>query len=92
MLVDVHPSIDLSSLLREVKQSSSKWLNGNANFPSFDGWAKGYFAESVGRDGVESCRQYILKQQEHHSKSNFLDEIAYLNSVNGLEFIQDDWG
>ena len=91
ILMALNPAISLSDLMRDVKQSSSHWMKGNPDFPLFEAWAKGYFAESISRDGIESCTNYIINQQRHHSKSNFISEMAYLTSVNGLEYIEEDW-
>ena len=91
ILFVLNPAVALSSLMRDLKQSSSHWLKDNPAFPMFEAWAKGYFAESIGSEEVERCRQYIINQQKHHSKSNFLDEMRYLTASNNLEYIQDDW-
>ena len=90
MLVDIHPSISLSDLVKEVKQSSSLWLRDNPNFPKFDMWGEGYFAESIGNEGVESCKQYILNQEEHHGKISLVDELKNMAYRNGHEWYDKD--
>jgi hypothetical protein len=69
--------IDLSTLLKEVKQGSSKWIKGpDTGGPAFRGfhWQKGYGAFSIGQSQVDDVLGYIRKQQEHHQKVTFQDE------------------
>ena len=91
LLFNLNPSVALSDLIKDIKQFSSRWMKGNPHFPLFEAWSKGYFAEAVSHRGVEQCRQYIINQQEHHSKSNFLDEMKYLNQTNDMEYVEADW-
>ena len=84
ILLELHPTLSLSDLVKAIKQSSSLWIKQSGHFPLFDRWSEGYFAVSLGGEAVESCKRYIMNQQEHHSKSNFLDEVKYLNARYGL--------
>lgn len=75
--------IALMKLLEEVKSSSSKWIKTNGKeFLNFY-WQDGYGAFSVGATQVEIVKQYILNQEEHHSKKTFQDEYrAFLKKYN----------
>ena len=86
MLVDIHPSISVSELVKAVKQASSIWLKENHKFPMFECWGEGYFATSIGSDGIDACKNYIINQEEHHSKTNFLDELKSIARKYGLEW------
>ncbi|MDE6125349.1 MAG: transposase [Muribaculaceae bacterium] len=50
MLVELHPSVALATLLQNIKQSSSIWLKQNDNFPRFEGWGKEYFAFTYSKE------------------------------------------
>ena len=40
----VHPSVSVSSLVKDIKVSSSIWLKEQRIFPNFIGWQEGYGA------------------------------------------------
>ncbi|MGN0219825.1 MAG: hypothetical protein ACI4AX_06020, partial [Muribaculaceae bacterium] len=42
-------------------------------------------------DDIESCKQYIMGQEEHHRVHNLLDELEEMAGRNGLEWYTDDW-
>ena len=86
MLVDLHPSISLSSLMQSLKQSSSKWMKCNEHFAYFEGWGKEYFAFSVGRESMDDVIQYIRNQEDHHLGNDGFDaEIQELCVRYGIE-------
>lgn len=84
--VDLHPTISLSDLIKDIKVGSSIWMKGNEKFPDFEGWADGYgaFTHSVREKDV--IINYIKNQKEHHKKENFYDEYKRLLIENGIEF------
>lgn len=91
MLVDLHPTVAIAELVKDVKQSSSRWLKNNPAFPGFDCWGEGYYAVSVGVDGLEACRQYIMNQESHHGRLCLLDEMERMAHSYGLRWYRDDW-
>jgi hypothetical protein len=38
-------------------------------------WANEYYAVSVSESGLENVRAYIDKQEEHHKKTTFAEEV-----------------
>ncbi len=88
MLVDLHPSISLAELVQALKQGSSKWLKENPNFPMFEGWGKEYFAFSVSKSAAPVIINYIIGQEQHHSRSmcNFEEEIKAICMEYGVEW------
>lgn len=86
MLINLHPSVALSSLMQSVKQSSSKWLKDNANFPYFGGWGKEYYAATIARDGIERVIEYIKNQESHHYSTSFETEMEQMCIANGMPF------
>lgn len=91
MLVDIHPTVALADLVKDIKQWSSHWLKNNPNFPYFDCWGEGYYAVSIGVKDIESCRDYIINQENHHFCRNFMDEMEWMAITNGLTWYEDDW-
>lgn len=90
MLVDLHPSVALADLVKDIKQWSSRWLKGNPKFPKFDSWSEGYFAVSIGIDGVEACKSYIRNQEQHHLGFDLTSEIQQIAHDNGVAIHPDD--
>ena len=78
ILAVVPATIAISDLVREIKCNSSAWLKGVFPVPDF-AWQIGYAAFSVSKSSVESVRQYIADQEEHHRRLSFQEEyIAFL--------------
>ena len=90
LLVDLHPSVALADLVRDVKQWSSNWLKGNPKYPCFDSWGEGYYAVSIGVDDVDACKRYIIGQEEHHLHHDLVDEMERIAVASGLEWHPDD--
>ncbi len=40
--------------------SSNQWMKTNPNFQDFEKWGEGYYAVSIGIDGLEECKKYII--------------------------------
>lgn len=90
ILVDIHPSVSVAELVKEVKQWSSHWLKEDSRFPRFVGWGSGYYAVSLGVEGLESCRQYIIRQEEHHRGIDLQGEVRRIAEYNGLHWYVDE--
>jgi len=88
LLVDLHPSISLAELVQALKQGSSRWLRYNQNFPMFEGWGKEYFAFSVSKSVAPTIIDYIIGQEQHHSRPacNFEEEIKAICLEYGVEW------
>lgn len=91
ILIDLHPSVALSDLVKVIKQSTTQWLRESHKFPMFDKWNEGYYAVSLGVDGLESCKKYIEQQETHHLGQNTVTEMHEMAVRNGLEWYPDDW-
>mgnify|MGYP000985830904 CR=1 FL=1 len=71
--------IALMDWLEKVKSNSSKWMKTKgAEFENFY-WQNGYGAFSVNPTEIETVKNYILHQEEHHEKKTFQQEfLAFL--------------
>ncbi len=82
-------NMSLSTLVRELKATSSKWIKKidpeNKNFNQF-AWQSGYSAFSVSHSAVAKVYLYILKQEEHHQKKNYRDELLKFLKINEINF------
>jgi hypothetical protein len=48
-------------------------------------WQRGYGAFTVSASQVETVRNYIARQREHHQKQSFQDEFIAFLQANGVE-------
>ena len=75
-LIDMPTNISIENLLRLYKGSSSNWINKKVDYKF--GWSKGYAALSVSESILDKVVRYILNQEEHHQKLNFVEEYERL--------------
>lgn len=86
LLTDLHPSIALANLVKDIKVSSSIWMKQSGLFPDFDGWSVGYGAFTYSIRERDILINYIKKQKEHHRKVVFLDEYKALLEEHGITY------
>ncbi|MDO4335693.1 MAG: IS200/IS605 family transposase [Bacteroidales bacterium] len=91
ILLDLHPSVCLADLVKDIKRSSTNWLRRQPEFCDFDTWCDGYFAESIGVEGLEGCKQYIINQEQHHLSQDFASEMEWFALKNNLEWMPEDF-
>ncbi|MBP7262117.1 MAG: transposase, partial [Bacteroidia bacterium] len=68
------PSMALSDLVRDIKNNSSKFINEQGWVKGKFSWQEGYGAFSYAHSQIEQVYQYILNQEQHHSKRSFKEE------------------
>ena len=86
ILLSIKPDISLSDLMRDIKASSSKWINSRNFVKGKFQWQEGSGAFSYSQSQLDNVISYISTQEEHHSKKTFREEyIELLNKFN-IEF------
>jgi putative transposase len=77
-------NISLAELIKTLKISSTKMLRdrGHRNF----GWQTGYGVFSVSASAKESVVAYIAKQEMHHRKMSFQEELRAILTKHGVAF------
>lgn len=78
LLLGLHPDQSVADVVRELKSSSSAWVNTNQLLPHKFEWQRGYGAFSYAKSNVDNVVQYILNQPEHHRKTTFQTEFLAL--------------
>ncbi|MBL7732960.1 MAG: IS200/IS605 family transposase [Chitinophagaceae bacterium] len=86
VLTDLHPSIRLSDLVKNIKVASNIWMKESGLFPDFKAWQDGYGAFTYSIREKDMIINYIKGQKEHHRKETFYDEYRRLLKENGIEF------
>jgi putative transposase len=82
LLVGLSPARAVSEVLQHLKGSSSRWVN--ERFKTLFAWQTGYGAFSVSASKVQAVRNYILRQEEHHRRFSFQEELKELVLKHGL--------
>ena len=80
----------MSHLLKQVKGSSSSWVNRLPGRTDKFGWQVGYSAFSVSESRVAAVRRYIQNQEEHHRQVSYREELKWLLTNHGVEFDEAD--
>ena len=85
LLCRLGKTIDIATLIRELKRDSSTWIK--TEYPQLGDfhWQNGYGAFSVSPSHVDNLTQYIRNQMEHHKKESFQDEFRRLCRKYGVE-------
>lgn len=91
ILLDLHPSIALADLVKDIKNSSNQWMKYNDNFKNFKSWGEGYYAFSIGLSEKDNCIKYIINQENHHLKKDLLEEMEDFSKSYGVDWHHKDW-
>ncbi len=76
ILIGLNPNQSISDLVRDIKRSSSIFINKKNWFRGNFQWQAGYGGFSYGRSQLDSIYEYINKQELHHQKISFRDEYT----------------
>jgi len=85
MLIGIRATHCLADVMRDIKQSSSRWVHETLNESRF-GWQDGYGAFTVSTSQIEAVKDYIKNQEEHHRKRTFQKEYVEFLERNGVEY------
>lgn len=64
----------ISTIVKEVKRTSSSWIKDIAPTQRKFRWQNGYGAFSVSQSHLDQVRRYIENQEQHHRRVTFEDE------------------
>ncbi len=64
----------IESVAHDLKGESSRWINENDLIRGKFRWQRGYGVFSVSASQVESVKNYIKNQDEHHRRKTFAEE------------------
>ena len=81
--VGLKPSMNISDLIRDVKNNSTNFINDNKFLKHKFAWQDGYGAFSYSHSQIKNVYQYILNQEAHHKKVTFREEyLDFLEKFN----------
>jgi putative transposase len=75
LLIRLGKTVDIATLVRELKRESSNWVK--SEFPQVGNfsWQCGYGAFSISPSHANDVVSYIQNQAEHHKQVSFQDEF-----------------
>lgn len=86
MLVRLPCDVAIADCMRVVKTNSSRWVHERWTERRSFAWQAGYGAFSVSESGRSRTVDYIQRQEEHHRKMTFEDELVSFLEKQGVEF------
>jgi putative transposase len=86
ILLGLNPVQSLSDLIKDIKGSSSKWINETRNLKEKFVWQPGYGAFSYSKSQLGRVIEYIKKQEEHHKKKTFHEEYILFLKEQQIEY------
>jgi REP element-mobilizing transposase RayT len=94
LFIGLKPSMCIADLIRDVKSSTTNFINEKRLVKERFSWQEGYSVFSYSRSQLDQVYQYILNQEMHHLKSTFKEE--YLSLLRKFEIEYDgkylfDW-
>ena len=82
LLVGLPSTHCLADVVREVKKSTTAWVNDGVVGDGKFSWQSGYAAFTVSATSCQAVREYIAYQEEHHRIKSFREEwIAMLDKA-----------
>lgn len=75
---DLHPSVALSNLVKDIKVITTKAIKEHKLFPHFECWQEGYGAFTYSIKDKDKLLNYILNQEKHHQSDSSKKELFKL--------------
>jgi REP element-mobilizing transposase RayT len=85
LLARIPASLSVSDLVRTLKSNSAKWVHERQSRRLF-AWQEGYSAFSVSHSNAAAVADYIARQEEHHRKISFQQELLLYLKKHNIEY------
>ena len=83
ILVGLKPDVAVSTIVRDIKANSSRFINENHWVRGMFHWQEGYGVFSCCEGDLDRIIHYIQNQEAHHRQKKFQEEyIALLHEYN----------
>jgi putative transposase len=86
IFVGLQPAMALSDMVRDVKNNTTNFINGQKLIRGKFSWQEGYGAFSYAHSQIETVYNYILHQEEHHRRKTFKEEYSDFLKKFNVEF------
>jgi putative transposase len=80
IITHLHPTVALSSLVKDIKVSSALYIKEHNLFEHFTNWQEGFGAFTYSLKEKDRLIEYVKNQVEHHRIHTYKEEyIEFLN-------------
>lgn len=90
IFIGMKPICSLSDLVREVKKSSSNFINSKKLTEKPFHWQEGFGAFSYSHSAVHNVYNYVMNQKHHHREKDFSKEYRQMLLDHKIDF-DDRW-
>ena len=85
-LMSLPPRFSISEVVNKLKGESSHWINAEKLTKTHFAWQGGFGAFSVSESDIGRVREYIAKQEQHHAKQSYAEEVQeFLTQYNAMK-------
>jgi REP element-mobilizing transposase RayT len=77
LLVSIPPTISISTLVKQLKGSSSHLIGANLGATHFFKWQGAYAAVTISPPHVPKVRRYIENQEERHRRNAISPDLEF---------------
>lgn len=81
----MNPQKTIAEIVKQIKGSSSHFINQENIIPEKFAWQTGYAAFSVSESAVVKVFDYIKNQKQHHQKRTFQKEFEEFQKLHNIE-------
>ncbi len=81
----LNPQKSIAEVIKQIKGTSSHYINQKEELSVKFAWQTGYAAYSVSESIVEKVYHYIHNQKQHHANKTFQQEYDEFIKVSGLD-------
>ena len=86
ILARISRTIYLAEWVKELKRTSTVWMQGEwPKFATFH-WQAGYGVFSVSQSNTDAVVEYVRSQAEHHRTKSFQEEYRAILRKHGIEW------
>ena len=86
ILIGLNPDDSILELVKEIKKSSTNYINSNQLVMGKFTWQKGYAAFSYSKSSLNKVIEYIENQEKHHTIKTFREEYIELLEKFEIEY------
>jgi len=84
LLFLLNPQKAIADVMKQIKGSTSHWINEQELIKEKFAWQTGYAAYSVSESQIDKVYNYILNQKQHHQKKTFAQEYGEFIRIHGF--------
>jgi putative transposase len=84
VLIALGPDQTIAKVVQLLKGESSHWVNMSRMLKGRFEWQEEYFAVSVGDSALQTLREYIRTQEDHHRRKSFAEEYKEHLEMHGI--------